>query len=349
MMTVVALFGAAAVLSAAGVGAMRTWTRRQGLLDIPNERSSHNRPVPRGGGLAVVGVVLVGAAAASLCLSAGVSIFAGIFGAVLVAAVGWRDDIHALPVSIRLVVHCLAAAIVLASGMMAPCIAVSGLGIVPIGIAASAFAGIVLVGLTNAYNFMDGIDGIAGAQAVVAGLAWAVAGSLLGCRLEGTLGALVAGSAIGFLVHNWPPARIFMGDVGSGTLGFLFAWLAVESGTRDPRLLVAGLVFVWPFIFDTAFTFLRRVIRRENVFRAHRSHLYQRLVIARLSHGVVSAIYGLLAVVGACLALSWLYGVSHAGIGLLVALPTAGVGLVATVFWKERHSSHDPGRPRVSS
>lgn len=347
-MTLVAVIGAAVVLSAAGVGAMRTWTRRRGLLDVPNERSSHNRPVPRGGGLAMVGVVLVGAVAAAVSLSAGGSALAGILGAALVAAVGWRDDIRPLSVSIRFAVQGVAAALIVGSGV-AYSAAPRVVGAVSMGVAALLATFVVVVGLTNAYNFMDGIDGIAGGQAVVAGFAWVVAGSLLGYRFEAVIGALIAGAAIGFLVHNWPPARIFMGDVGSGTLGFLFAWLAVESGTRDPRLPVAGLVFVWPFIFDTAFTFLRRLIRRENVFRAHRSHLYQRLVIAGLSHGVVSVIYGSLAAVGACLALSWLYGVSHAGAGLVVAVPSAGVGLVATVLWKERHSSHDPGRPRVSS
>lgn len=347
-MTLVAVIGAAVVLSAAGVGAMRTWTRRRGLLDVPNERSSHDRPVPRGGGLAMVGVVLVGAVAAAVCLTAGASALAGILGVALVAAVGWRDDVRPLPVSVRFAVQGLAAALVVGLGVpysAAPRV----VGAVSLGAAALLVAFVVLVGLTNAYNFMDGIDGIAGGQAVVAGFAWVVAGSLLGCRFEAIIGALIAGAAIGFLVHNLPPARIFMGDVGSGALGFLFAWLAVESGTRDSRLLVAGLVFVWPFIFDTAFTFLRRLGRRENVFRAHRSHLYQRLVMAGLSHGVVSAIYGSLAVVGACLALSWLYGVSNAGAGLLITLPSAGVGLVVTVLWKERHSSHDPRGPCVSS
>ena len=104
-MTLVAVIVAAVVLSAAGVGAMRTWTRRRGLLDVPNERSSHDRPVPRGGGLAMVGVVLVGAVAAAVSLSAGGSALAGILGAALVAAVGWCDDIRPLPVSVRFAVQ----------------------------------------------------------------------------------------------------------------------------------------------------------------------------------------------------------------------------------------------------
>ena len=346
MMTLVAVIGAAFVLSAVGVGGMRTWTQRRGLLDVPNERSSHDRPVPRGGGLAMVGVILAGAVAAAARFSSGALVFAGILGAALVAAVGWRDDISPLPVSVRFAVQGVAAALIVGSGV-AYSVVPSVDGAFSMGAAALLATFVVLVGLTNAYNFMDGIDGIAGGQAVVAGFAWVVAGDLLGSRFEAVIGALIAGAAIGFLMHNWHPARIFMGDVGSGTLGFLFAWLAVESGMRDPRLPVAGLVFVWPFIFDTAFTLVCRLIRRENVFQAHRSHIYQRLVIAGLSHGVVSVIYGSLAVVGACLALSWLYGISYAGAGLVVAVPSAGVGLVAMVLWKEGNSSDGPKRARV--
>jgi len=162
-----------------------------------------------------------------------------------------------------------------------------------------------VVGLTNAYNFMDGIDGLAGSQAVIAGDAWAGLGWLRGEPLVSLLGLLVAGSSLGFLLHNWPPARIFMGDVGSAFLGFTFAALAVVAALQNPRFAVAGILLVWPFVFDTSFTLVRRLCHRENVFAAHRSHLYQRLVIAGYSHRTVTLLYVGLALVGALLAIVW--------------------------------------------
>ena len=154
----------------------------------------------------------------------------------------------------------------------------------------------------NAYNFMDGIDGLAGSQTVVAGLGWLVPGGIVGLPI---FGVLVAGSSLGFLGHNWPPTRIFMGDVGSVFLGFTLAVLAVIGGLAHPRLPLAGLLVVWPFVFDTTFTIVRRLRRGENIFAAHRSHLYQRLVIAGYSQRAVTLLYAGLALVGVVLALAW--------------------------------------------
>ena len=165
-----------------------------------------------------------------------------------------------------------------------------------------------IVGFTNAYNFMDGIDGIAGSQAVAAGLGWMVLGQLSGQPAVSVLGLLLASSTLGFLGHNWPPARIFMGDVGSAFLGYTFAALAVAAVRGNPRLALAGILLVWPFVFDTTLTLIRRLSRRENVFSAHRSHLYQRLVIAGYSHRGVTLLYAGLAVAGALLAIIWFIG-----------------------------------------
>jgi UDP-N-acetylmuramyl pentapeptide phosphotransferase/UDP-N-acetylglucosamine-1-phosphate transferase len=118
------------------------------------------------------------------------------------------------------------------------------------------------------------------------------------------VGALVAGASLGFLFYNWHPARIFMGDVGAAFLGFTFASFTVLAFSRDADAGLAGVLFVWPFVFDTAFTLLRRIARGENILRAHRSHLYQRLVAAGWSHAHVTMLYAALAVVGVAVGIS---------------------------------------------
>ena len=176
-----------------------------------------------------------------------------------------------------------------------------------------------MVGLTNVFNFLDGIDGIAGAQGVVAGISWMLAGWYLKLGFISILGALLAGGCAGFLVHNWPPAKIFMGDVGSAFLGFVFGVLpliALQELPRDSnpvviaRLPVFAVLVVWPFVADGSFTFFRRLVKREPVWKAHRSHLYQRMVQAGWSHAAVATYYGLWAIVCSIAGLSLILGSS---------------------------------------
>lgn len=217
--------------------------------------------------------------------------------AVLIAGISWIDDVRSLRTSLRMAVHVLASAIVVWTFGPFASIPVPVAGALSLGAAAWPVTMIWIVGLTNAYNFMDGIDGIAGSQAVVAGVAWAMIG-FPGDPAISLLAALLAATSAGFLVHNWPPARVFMGDVGSAFLGFLFATLPLMSQLPSSRAAAIGFLVVWPFVFDTAFTFFRRLRRRERVFSAHRSHLYQRLVIAGWSHATVTLLYSTLAVAG---------------------------------------------------
>ena len=187
-----------------------------------------------------------------------------------------------------------------------------------------------VVGLLNIYNFMDGIDGLAGVQGVVAGLAWWCFGRSLGATASAALGILIAAGASGFLTLNWPPAKIFMGDAGSTVLGFSFAvlpllvWVEKKPAVGFFVLLSVAMLVVWPFLADGIFTIFRRLRKRENIFKAHRSHLYQRLVIAGKSHLLVTVVYGVLAVIGA--GLGW---------GVVSGLPYAifvAVGVVAGLF-----------------
>jgi UDP-N-acetylmuramyl pentapeptide phosphotransferase/UDP-N-acetylglucosamine-1-phosphate transferase len=178
-------------------------------------------------------------------------------------------------------------------------------------IAAVAITGVWLVGLLNAYNFMDGIDGIASGQAVVAGLMWAWAcGS--SAPFVAVAGVLIAAASIGFLWHNWAPAAIFLGDAGSGFLGFAFAALPLVAyqETGDARFPLAGVLMVGPFVFDTIYTLCRRLRRRENIVRAHRTHLYQRLVTNGWSHARVATLYLVLGGASSAGAVLWLHGAS---------------------------------------
>jgi UDP-N-acetylmuramyl pentapeptide phosphotransferase/UDP-N-acetylglucosamine-1-phosphate transferase len=264
------------------------WIRRyaltsQRLIDLPNERSSHAVPKPRGGGMAIVLITLAGSA---LWMTPRIAVAAA--AALVIAAVSFADDLRHLPATLRLAVQIVAALAV--ALLFVPWVWV------PLAV-------LWIVGLTNAYNFMDGIDGIAGGQAVVAGLAWGWLGTRAGEPALAAIGLLIAGSSAGFLLYNWQPARIFMGDVGSAFLGFTFAALAVIGARANPKLAVAGVLVVWPFVADALFTFLRRAWRRERVMEAHKSHLYQRLNQRGLSHAAVASIYIALAAAGAAAAI----------------------------------------------
>jgi UDP-N-acetylmuramyl pentapeptide phosphotransferase/UDP-N-acetylglucosamine-1-phosphate transferase len=259
----------------------------------------------------------------------------------MVATISWIDDLRSLPTSIRLAVH-LAAAILAVAGLgFWTVIDLPLLGRVSVGWWGLALVIFWIVGLTNAYNFMDGTDGIAGIQAVIAGLGWAFLGWGSGDAVVGGLGFILGCSSLGFLLHNWPPARIFMGDVGSAFLGYTLATLPVMMGGRGSEngaALVVGVAMVWPFVFDTAFTLLRRLSRGENVFAAHRSHLYQRLVAAGSSHRRVALIYGSLALIGCLVAQRGAWWAGHRLGYVLLSFLSLGLWLFVVV--EERGARH---------
>ncbi len=297
--------GAALTLGWIGTGLIRNFTLRRSLLDLPNQRSSHAVPTPRGGGLAIFAVTifllitwLVFNGLGEMPLAA---VLAYILSALILAAVALYDDwVKDVKAQIRFGFHVLAAFLLMV-GLVLP---VESLASIPPMTLFLSFVAIIsaclwLVFLTNVYNFMDGIDGIAALSAVCAGLAWTLLMWLEGQTALTVTALLVTMTSLAFLWHNAPPALIFMGDVGSTFLGFTFAafpLLAYEV-LGDMRLWVTGLCFVVPFVLDGGYTILCRLRRRERIWTAHRTHIYQRLVITGLSHGFVTAYYGLLALV----------------------------------------------------
>jgi UDP-N-acetylmuramyl pentapeptide phosphotransferase/UDP-N-acetylglucosamine-1-phosphate transferase len=321
------VFACAALISWLIVRAVIRAAPRLGLVDNPNDRSLHHRPTPRGGGIGIVATTLAGWPLA-IALIAGwpeIDVWWLVLLGIGIAAVSVADDRSPIPAKLRLVVHlAFAAGAVTTLGwfheMLLP-----GAGIVSFGVAGAALTLLWILGLTNVTNFMDGADGIAGLQCMIAGAAWIAAGVWLGDPTIALAGAVIAGACGGFLVHNWSPAQVFMGDVGSAFLGFFLAALPViaathaiaESPLAAARLPIFGALVMWPFIGDGIYTFLRRLARRENVLQAHRSHLYQRLVLAGWSHARVSLLYG-----------AWALAMSAAA---LIHLTRAGRGVASAV------------------
>ncbi|MEQ5837408.1 glycosyltransferase family 4 protein [Marinobacter sp. NFXS9] len=256
------------------------------LMDIPNARSSHEVPTPRGGGLAVVvGVTMVLLVEQSSLGGAVATAFLG--GGGLVAALGWFDDHDHVGASWRLLGHVLAAAWILAWLGGAPALRLAWVGWLPYW-AWQVIAVLYLVWLLNLYNFMDGIDGLAGAETVTLG----IFGGLL-CWLTvdvqlAVIPFLLAAAAAGFLVWNWPPARIFMGDAGSGYIGIVIGGFTIYVGKLDERLFWGWLILIGVFVVDATYTLVQRLLRGERVYEAHRSHAYQVASRQLASHRAVT-------------------------------------------------------------
>ncbi len=257
--------------------------KRWQVVDLPNVRSSHERPTPRGGGLGIVAVVLLGGAW-DAWRSGGTMLWVVLAAAAVLGAVSFWDDRKSLPWTLRICVQA-AGALVVAAMLAWPLAADRGVPLAVMAVAVIAFA---IVGYSNAFNFMDGINGIAASQAAVTGLgtiAVAVAAGVKFAHPALVLAAIIAGAAAGFLPHNFPHARMFMGDVGAIFLGFGLAaiavWIAADHGWW---LLVPLGCLHANFILDTAITVIRRISREEVFHQAHREHFYQRLIRAGWSH-----------------------------------------------------------------
>jgi UDP-N-acetylmuramyl pentapeptide phosphotransferase/UDP-N-acetylglucosamine-1-phosphate transferase len=314
-----------------GVANLRRWTEKREILDHPNPRSSHTAPTPHGGGLAIVVMTLAGWLVYNWTSADYWPILPYVIGSMLIAGISWLDDLWTLPTLVRLAVHGACAGLAILSFGYWHTTSLPLLNQLNLGWIGLPVTFLWIVGLTNAYNFMDGVDGIAGMQAVVVGVGWALLGWMGDQPHLSSMGLLIAGASLGFLVHNWPPARIFMGDVGSAFLGYTFAVLPLMTAHvphGDARLALVGALLLWIFVFDAGFTFVRRALNRENVFSAHRSHLYQRLVIAGHSHRFVTLLYGGMAMAAVVLGLAWWRRAPFAGVAILAMLP-----LLFVLFW----------------
>ncbi|MGD8808177.1 MAG: glycosyltransferase family 4 protein [Gammaproteobacteria bacterium] len=310
---------AVAAVSALATRALIALLHRRAILDLPNERSSHTVPKPRGGGLAVVPITLVAwAAAAGSDMPHGFLAVLG--GAWVLAILSWVDDLRTLGPAVRFAVQ----AIVVAASAQA--LAAEGpvfQGLLP-GWADTAAAAVLWLWFLNLFNFMDGIDGISGVETVAVGGGFALIAALSVAAPPALLGATLAAAAAGFLLWNWQPSRIFLGDVGSVPIGFLLGFLLLTLAARG--LWAPALILPAYYLADATITILRRLLRGERIWRPHMQHFYQRAAIGGLRHADVS-----LAVLAANLVLIALAVLSLSA--PLPALASAAIVVAALLAW----------------
>jgi Fuc2NAc and GlcNAc transferase len=264
--------GALSLLLTAG---LRQYALAQSLMDIPNARSSHSVPTPRGGGVSIVLAFLLALVLLAVQQRVPVSVFIAMLGAGgLVAVIGFMDDHGHIAARWRLLGHFAAAAWALFwLGGLAP---ISFLGVrVDLGFIGHVLAAFYLVWMLNLYNFMDGIDGIASVEALSVCCGAAFIYSVCGFSELIWMPMFLAAAVVGFLVWNFPPAKIFMGDAGSGFLGLALGLLSLQAAWAAPQLFWAWLILLGVFIVDATFTLIRRLLRGDKVYEAHRSHAYQ--------------------------------------------------------------------------
>lgn len=284
-----------ALLAALLTGGLRRYAVASRILDVPNPRSAHTAPTPRGGGVAIVVTFLV-----ALCVAIaqgvvgwqGATALAGAGG--VVAAVGFLDDHRPIAAHWRLLVHFAAGAWALAWLGGSPAIEVGGV-LLNLGWGGHVLATIYLVWLLNLYNFMDGIDGIAGVEAVTVGLAAAVLyGMYFPLEHEWLLPACLAMAALGFLTWNWPPAKIFMGDAGSGFLGITLGVLSLQAAWVDPKWLWIWAILLGVFVVDATVTLCQRLRKGQKPHQAHHSHAYQHAARRLGAHLPVTVTVGMI-------------------------------------------------------
>jgi UDP-N-acetylmuramyl pentapeptide phosphotransferase/UDP-N-acetylglucosamine-1-phosphate transferase len=307
-------------------GGVLGWLKRRAILDRPVDRSAHRVPVPRGGGLAVVPVVLAAWVALALggLAPAGAAVAAA--AAAGLALLSWLDDLGGLPIGLRLLAHVVAVALGVAS---LPAGAVFQ-GLLP-PLLDHIAAALVWVWFVNLYNFMDGIDGITGVETAALGIGLPLAAALGGLPDDGTaaLALSLAAAGLAFLRWNWHPAKLFLGDVGSVPLGYLAAWLLL--GLAAQGVWAPALILPLYYLADAGLTMARRMLRGERFWEPHRQHFYQRALGSDGDHAAVTRLIAaadilLIALAALAVTRPW------------VALPLAVLAVAALLALLERRA-----------
>lgn len=265
---------------------VRRYALSKNLLDLPNARSSHSVPTPRGGGLAVIIVLLSSVILTLFYPDASVPVLVSLFLVTAAFAfLGWQDDKHDLSATLRFFLQLFIAAVFIVTmawfGLLVFTLSIVG------GIS-MLLSVLWIVWMANLYNFMDGIDGISAIESIMLGVVTSFWFALSGVDSLAIISIAVAGGALGFLYWNWSPAKIFMGDVGSLALGAFFAILALIGSSIFEIPFSAFIILYAVYLADAGVTLLHRMIKREQWWQAHRSHYYQRAVQSGYSHAQVS-------------------------------------------------------------
>ena len=281
-------------------------------LDEPNERSLHDRPVPRTGGIGVLAGAAVGLGFGAA------SVWPPLAAALGLAVVSFVDDLYGLPTAVRLGAHIIAAASLL-------CYLLSPMDPLEMALLVGA-----LVWMTNLYNFMDGADGLAGGMALIGFGAYALAAWLTGANAMAVACVGLSAASAAFLWHNVHPARVFLGDVGSIPLGFLAGALGVLGWHNDLWPLWFPVLVFGPFVADATITLVKRAVRGERFWQAHRSHYYQRMVLMGLGHRRTAyVLYALMLVCASCA----LLGSNQAPYVQAAAFLSGAAILTAAAIW----------------
>lgn len=315
------LAGSVAIASGALVFALLkpliAWLHRRAVLDIPNHRSSHSEITPRGGGIAVTACILLGLAV-WLTLRPDTVMPLVLLGMAALALVSWLDDRRGgLPVGIRLGAQMLSVGLVLA---VLPADSTVAQGIVPVWLERAVLF-LAWIWFTNLFNFMDGINGITGVEMAAVGIGFTLVGWGLDAGNVAPAGLIVAAAALGFLPWNWGRAKVFLGDVGSVPVGYLLGALLLALALSGAW--AAALILPMYYWVDATYTLLRRLLRGDKIWQAHRSHFYQQGARKLGSHAAVSGRIAALNLVLIALALASTQSWS-------VALAALAVALVAT-------------------
>lgn len=282
---------------------MRAYALKKNIIDNPNERSSHSVPTPRGGGVAVVCSYLL--ALAVLIYSQQLTVHIGLtlmVAGFVIALLGFLDDHGHINSMLRLAIHFLVAiGVVISLGGFAEVTVFNG---VPLGFIANIIAVLFLVWLLNLYNFMDGINGIASVEAITTTVSMAILYYVLNTSLNSDLLWLLAACVFGFLLWNFPKAKIFMGDACSGFLGLTLGILALIALKENLALFCAWIICLGVFVVDATYTLIKRVLNGHKMYDAHRSHSYQILSRKWGSHTPVTLTV-------AAINLFWLFPIAY--------------------------------------
>lgn len=270
-----------ALITSIVTGYVIKFLHKKDIYDHPNERSSHNVATPRGGGIAILFAVLPALGLINMLSSAPLPAYIPVLGAAcILGAISWLDDLHTLGPSIRFLLQILAVSLVLynleptAHGYLG--------GFLPLSVE-KVILGVLWVWFINLFNFMDGIDGITGIEtiAIASGITLIALSFSLSIELAET-GVILCGAALGFLRWNWHKAKVFMGDVGSIPLGFILGWLLILLAGEG--YLITALLIPLYYLSDATLTLIKRALRKEKIWQAHREHFYQKAVQAGLPH-----------------------------------------------------------------